>query len=415
MAHPQALLEALEYGQATGQLQHLPEPLQQEARHQGASASRLLWREVEEAAVRAQLQQLELALALPPGEVAATDADQISRRTALLRPKGDFVAHCLRPHLPAIRTLLSDGGELRKPSKLVLSGQQRGFRLPLTSPLAAAQQEHPRYKQNLMRARRMISRTVGISEEEAQEQFLSGSVPPPIQLPNHASLAKHEAWAVEQVEEWKRSGAVKEWPFEQPPHHVAPLGVVEESKLGELKRRLIWDGVVINCHTTYTRHWTYVGFCLRGKYHVFTVPAFGLALVPYWYTTLKQELYLPLRRRGIRLSSLIDDTAVFANGGSQGAALSLCLQLRYLGLMVDTEQMVFRVPDDKLGEFLEEAEAALQERAMTGRQVRRLAGKLVSFTLAVQGAPLLFRALFHAARPARRSPPIRELTPYSPV
>lgn len=219
--------------------------------------------------MRAQLQQLELALALPPGEVAATDADQISRRTALLRPKGDFVAHCLRPHLPAIRTLLSDGGELRKPSKLVLSGLQRGFRLPLTSPLAAAQQEHPRYKQNLMRARRMISRTVGISEEEAQEQFLSGgraagaghvgacraprvgagsgwprpsytisgiwplpcpavagagSVPPPIQLPNHASLAKHEAWAVEQVEEWKRSGAVKEWPFEQPPHHVAPLG-----------------------------------------------------------------------------------------------------------------------------------------------------------------------------------------------
>lgn len=72
--------------------------------------------------------------------------------------------------------------------------------------------------------------------------------------------------------------------------------------------------------------------------------------------------------------------------------------MRYLGLMVDTEQMVFRVPDDKLGEFLEEAEAALQERAMTGRQVRRLAGKLVSFTLAVQGAPLLFRALFHAAR-----------------
>lgn len=129
---------------------------------------------LQEAAVRAQLQQLELALALPPGEVAATDADQISRRTALLRPKGDFVAHCLRPHLPAIRTLLSDGGELRKPSKLVLSGQQRGFRLPLTSPLAAAQQEHPRYKQNLMRARRMISRTVGISEEEAQEQFLSG-------------------------------------------------------------------------------------------------------------------------------------------------------------------------------------------------------------------------------------------------
>lgn len=47
MAHPQALLEALEYGQATGQLQHLPEPLQQEARHQVASASRLLWREVE--------------------------------------------------------------------------------------------------------------------------------------------------------------------------------------------------------------------------------------------------------------------------------------------------------------------------------------------------------------------------------
>lgn len=33
----------------------------------------------------------------------------------------------------------------------------------------------------------------------------------------------------------------------------AAVGVVEESKLGELKRRLIWDGVVINCHTTYTR------------------------------------------------------------------------------------------------------------------------------------------------------------------
>lgn len=156
---------------------------------------------------------------------------------------------------------------------------------------------------------------------------------------------------------------------------------------------------------------------------MFTVPAFGLAPVPYWYTTLKQELYLPLRRRGIRLSSLIDDTAVFANGGSQGAALSLCLvelmtslgfhlhptkcvlqptqQLRYLGLMVDTEQMVFRVPDDKLGEFLEEVGVTHAGGLWAAAGPLRLRVPPIPTPVGQCGRALSLRSCWHVCRQRR--------------
>ena len=62
---------------------------------------------------------------------------------------------------------------------------------------------------------------------------------------------------------------------------------------------------------------------------------------------------------------------------------------------MDALKMVFRVPEDKLQRFLAEANRLLQLPKPTPRELARIAGQLLSFTPAVDLAPLLARGLFH--------------------
>ena len=163
--------------------------------------------------------------------------------------------------------------------------------------------------------------------------------------------------------------------------------------------------------------WEYAGFMYDGQYYVFTVPAFGLAPVPRIYTSLMEEVYLRVREAGVPMTFMIDDQANWAH--SEGQAKAQCSALvrllatlgfylrpdkcqlrpmqlvRFLGLVTDAAELVFRVPDDKLQRFLAEARALLGEGSPTPRMLARLAGQLLSFTPAVDMAPLLARGLFH--------------------
>lgn len=58
--------------------------------------------------------------------------------------------------------------------------------------------------------------------------------------------------------------------------------------------------------------------------------------------------------------------------------------------------MVMVVPEAKLQRFKEEAQRVLGKERITPRELARLAGQLLSFTPAVDLAPLLARGLFHA-------------------
>lgn len=69
--------------------------------------------------------------------------------------------------------------------------------------------------------------------------------------------------------------------------------------------------------------------------------------------------------------------------------------MRFLGLIIDAAQLAFWVPEDKLQRFLAGARAVLAQSSATPRELARVAGQLLSFTPAVDMAPLLARGLFH--------------------
>ena len=194
---------------------------------------------------------------------------------------------------------------------------------------------------------------------------------------------------------------------------------------------------------------------MDGQYYVFTVPAFGLvrgcsrhcasgstgasasvagrgareaplphlnptqAPAPRWYTEAMVEVYRLVRKAGARLTFMIDDQANWASSEALAkeqceamvrllAALGFYLRpdkcqlrpvqlLKFLGLMVDSAAMKFWVPPDRLQRFAAKAVRLLQPfSTVTDRQLASLAGKLLSFSLAVDIAPLLARGLYHA-------------------
>ena len=65
--------------------------------------------------------------------------------------------------------------------------------------------------------------------------------------------------------------------------------------------------------------WQYVGFEWKGQYMVWKIAAFGISVLPWMYTTLRQEVYRPLRERGVRMAFLIDDICK----GCESSALSI--------------------------------------------------------------------------------------------
>lgn len=71
-------------------------------------------------------------------------------------------------------------------------------------------------------------------------------------------------------------------------------------------------------------------------------------------------------------------------------------------MIVDAENLTFWVPDDgpgdKLQLFLTEARTLLAAPRPTPRALARVAGQLLSFTPAVDLAPLLARSLYHILR-----------------
>lgn len=276
--------------------------------------------------------------------------------------------------------------------------------------------------------------------------------PQPIWLPNHRSFEENKPFALEAVAKLARSRSLLEWPFPFPPRVVLPLGVaIVEGR----KPRLVLDGGYVNLFLKYLAfkyeglvdltnylepgmygtstdatsgfyhwslhpdHWQYVGICVEGKCYVFTVPAFGLAPAPRWYTEGMQEVYRLVRQQGVNMTFMIDDQANWAPALGQAKAqcealvrilaalgfylrpdkcqLRPTLRLRFLGLEVDTSMLKFWVPQDKLQRFVPLAEEMLQPGSpLCDRDLARLAGMLLSFTLAVDVAPLLARSLYLA-------------------
>jgi hypothetical protein len=161
----------------------------------------------------------------------------------------------------------------------------------------------------------------------------------------------------------------------------------------------------------------FLGFQFQGRFFRFKVLPFGLSSACRVYTLLMQQVYQPLRDRGLRMSFLIDDACFLfsSHSAAQYGIMALILLFTFLGfcmsrgkcltdpakegkfqgLMVDLERMAFSVPQEKAKYILSEWGKAMQQ-GYSKRAMARIAGMLVSIAPAVRLAPLYIRRLFLA-------------------
>lgn len=295
----------------------------------------------------------------------------------------------------------------------------------------------------------------------AGRAFDAEPLPPPFSAPNHPPVrpgGPFHAFAAGEVAAGLRSGSMRLWGGVgacPPPHCVHPLGV-EESK-----PRLIYDARFGNCWTPsppvsldsvmdlarasgvgaeplfttwdhksgyfhvalHPDSQTFFGFEFDGRYFVYTVLPFGWSPSAFVYQSLATAVGA-FERRALALVAFhyLDDAAALSLGGRPAGlrvrALRAGLQFllgffispksaweplpahRWLGLLVDLQLRTFSIPEDKLGAFLALVSVALSTGSVLLPTLRRIAGKAISYALAVPGAGLYARPLFDAVNSA---------------
>ncbi|KXZ41475.1 hypothetical protein GPECTOR_446g335 [Gonium pectorale] len=296
----------------------------------------------------------------------------------------------------------------------------------------------------------MIRQAVGRGAEP--DAYLSARQPQRIHFPNHRSAAEHAGFVTAEVTKGVQTGAMAEWRSEWgPPTVINGLRVVEGKKL-----RLCMNPMYVNQHmevpalkyesvrdlpgylkrdsfmfTTDDKsgYWNlqlhpsmylYAAFEWQGRVLYWPVLAFGFAPACWTYSLLKQELFRPLRERGVDLSYLIDDCLAAAQSRPEaqylcramvrlltalGFTLSLdkcqlqpAQRVRFLGFIVHTAAESFEVPPDKVEALVEQVRVMAQSPAgsITKRDVARVAGRIMAMSPAVATAPLHARVVGRA-------------------
>lgn len=328
----------------------------------------------------------------------------------------------------------------------MLHAVERGIQWDLMAP--AAQTAMPDHDKKMARLRNAAARVMPPAEVRA---MLHSPKPRPFSVPNHHSVVRYPEFVKEAVAGLLTTGAIMQLPSGRRPLIINPLGVADNKAP---KLRLVLDPIYTNLLLKYAplryeqladitqylsredwatttdeksgyHHqalhpsmWTLLGFELDGTYYCFTHLPFGVGPACKAYTVVKQELYrLPRDLAGARLTFLIDDLFSVANGPHRAAlqggaimllqwALGFFLSLPnkgqpyptqnpdFLGMLVDIPNLRFLLPEKKIREFKELAAQLSSSTTTTDRTLAKLAGKLVSYTPAIQLAPLYAQQLF---------------------
>jgi hypothetical protein len=332
----------------------------------------------------------------------------------------------------------------------VLTWIRDGYNLSFVSPFADEQQLHPHYEQRLARIQRALAGVVGSAEVD---RYLSNSEPLPVVFPNNSSCAEHANFVRSELQTFLQVGALQRWdPAVHGPAVVHPMSVAVHPWSG--KRRLCIDANYVNIFEKYEpvqfellpdvfpliqpQDWGYVTDCTKGYFHlqlhpfakrflavqfdgvtyVFKALPFGLSSAVKAFTDTMTVAYLPMRRQGLRFSSMIDDRIGLASsraacwldiyisvrlvcglGFHLGLAKSVLWpqqRLLYLGLVLRLGTLQCLVPAAKLQKFDQVLDAVLASAVITPRQLAALAGMLISLSLAVPLSKLYTRQLFLA-------------------
>eukprot|EP00736_Rhodelphis_marinus_P005269 Rmarinus@m.22913 len=164
----------------------------------------------------------------------------------------------------------------------------------------------------------------------------------------------------------------------------------------------------------------FLRFLWRGVMYEFVAMPFGLNIAPREFTKLLRPVIGFLRERGVRCIIYLDDILVVAESMEEShhhtkfvlrllrrlgfvvndlkCHLSPCKLLEFLGMMVDTEQMTFRVPADKIKNLLRQIKKTRRlhdQRRLTAWLLASLTGKMVSVAAAIRPARLFSRQLLY--------------------
>eukprot|EP00884_Botryococcus_braunii_P019873 jgi/Botrbrau1/656/Bobra.0161s0044.1 len=330
----------------------------------------------------------------------------------------------------------------------VLNWLRHGIKLEWVGADSKTQSEHPRYQDRKQQVVELLKTTLPGQGQRVRE-LLQGDRPGKVQFANRKSVELHAEFVKASLEDLLHTGALMEVTGDKV-QVCSGLGVVANRK-GKL--RLILDARYINLFDKYVsftyekltdvpqyarpgdwlcltdfkagyHHFRvhkedqkYLGLSFQGKFFVFTVLPFGLSSACRTYTRFMLQVYAPLRERGLRMTTFVDDAIFLAASRMQGwmgmralllllTYLGFCLSRskcvsepakkgQYLGLIVDLEEQAFQVPQDK-AEFILEEIGKVRTAGGTKRDMARLAGMLVSVAPAVRLAPLYIRRLFQA-------------------
>ena len=288
----------------------------------------------------------------------------------------------------------------------VLNWLRHGVKLEWVGADSKTQSEHPRYQDRKQQVVELLKTTLPGQGQRVRE-LLKGDRPGEVQFANRKSVELHAEFVRTSLEDLLHTGALMEVTGDKA-QVCSGLGVVANRK-GKL--RLILDARYINLFDKYVsftyekltdvpqyarpgdwlcltdfkagyHHFRvhkedqkYLGLSFQGKFFVFTVLPFGLSSACRTYTRFMLQVYTPLRERGLKMTTFVDDAIFLAASRMQGwmgmkalllllTYLGFCLSRgkcvsepakkgQYLGLIVDLEEQAFQVPQDKAEFMLE--------------------------------------------------------------
>ncbi|KIH69452.1 hypothetical protein ANCDUO_00200 [Ancylostoma duodenale] len=155
----------------------------------------------------------------------------------------------------------------------------------------------------------------------------------------------------------------------------------------------------------------FLAFQYGGDLFWFTALPFGLSSAPYVYTRIMKAAAAALRRQGIRLLVYLDDWIFFGNTSESvlenaNEAMELFSNLgltvnyeksqlvptqiiEFLGLIIDSNNFLFIIPEQKAELIVKEARSLLDRESIPLRCVSRFVGRVIWISMA-SGISILF-------------------------
>lgn len=172
-------------------------------------------------------------------------------------------------------------------------------------------------------------------------------------------------------------------------------------------------------------HQKYLRFEWKGKIFQYTCLPNGISFAPRYFTKITKPIYSKLRTLGFINVGYIDDSLLLGDSireCEQNVDETVCLMTKlgfmvhpeksifiptkkilFLGNMIDSEQMIVYLPDDKKERIIEECSLLVTKESAKIRDVAKVIGIIVSSFSAVEFGKLWYRNLENAKINALRS------------